>query len=81
MWQRDETREQRPHLHSGLYRLGSMLETQCPACKKETHNCVWCPNCGRMHYKADRLNLRLNVGLAVAVIMLGSIGAWYLLGF
>jgi hypothetical protein len=58
-----------------------MLETQCPACKKETHNCVWCPNCGRMHYKAERLNALLNVGLAVAVIMLGSIGAWYLLGF
>jgi hypothetical protein len=34
-----------------------------------------------MHYKADRLNVRLNVGLAVAVIMLGSIGAWYWLGF
>jgi hypothetical protein len=34
-----------------------------------------------MHYKADRLNVFLNVGLAVAVIMLGSIGAWYLLGF
>jgi hypothetical protein len=34
-----------------------------------------------MHYKADRLNVLLNVGLAVAVIMLGSIGAWYWLGF
>jgi hypothetical protein len=34
-----------------------------------------------MHYKAGRLNVLLNVGLAVAVIMLASIGAWYLLGF
>lgn len=34
-----------------------------------------------MRYKADRLNALLNVRLAVAVTMLGSIGAWYWLGF
>jgi hypothetical protein len=34
-----------------------------------------------MHYKADRLNVLLNVALAVAVIMLGFVSAWYWLGF
>ncbi len=53
---------------------------QCPACKKETNSCVWCPNCGRIYHRANRLNALLNIGLAVAVFALGSVGAWYWLG-
>ena len=48
-----------------------------PSLKEARDNYLLCPNCGRMYYKADRLNVLLNLGLAVATIMLGAIGALY----
>ena len=67
----DEEAERRALLHGRMSSLGRILECGAQLAKKETHSYVWCPNCGLMYYKADRLNVSLNLRLAVAVIMLG----------
>ena len=57
--------------------MGRVLECNAHPANKTLITIFGVPNCGRMSYKADRLNVLLNVGLLVATMMLGAIGALY----